>query len=122
MAKGQKKQKQTETSVQKLLTCIEKWYSIKSACGKVNIARNTFYQWIKEDDFRTKIQDAEFRRIAFVESKKAKLIEDWYWPAILNELKCKLPATYWNIRSNESWEVRKWFTVKVISGSLWKTK
>lgn len=112
MAKGQKKQKQTETCVQKLFTCLEKWYSIKSACEKANIARNTYYQWIKDDDFRTKVESAEFTRLVFVESKKAKLIEDWYWPAILNELKYRLPIIYWKVKYTHWWEQKRWFTVK----------
>lgn len=70
------------------------------------IPHATFYERLSAiEDFRTEVELSEWKWIAFVENKKAKLIDKEYRPAIEKELKSKLPEVYGekqevNIHSN----------------------
>lgn len=94
MAKWQIKPKMTDKVVQKLLQCLENWLARTSACVTAKVARRTFYDWLKDDEFRTKVEDAEETWMAYVENVKKQMIQKQYRPAVESELKAKRRDTY----------------------------
>lgn len=95
MAKGQIKPKMTEDNVQKLIIALQSGKHRSSACVVAGIARTTFYEWLDADEnFRTRVEDAEEFWLALVEWKLKEKVEEWYRPAIEKELKSKRREVY----------------------------
>jgi len=87
--------KKTSAVVRKLLTALRNGSSRDSCTTKAWIGRRTFYEWLEADeDFRTKVEYAEFERMETVHNEKKKLIKKWYRPAIEKELKSKERKVY----------------------------
>lgn len=117
MAKWQIKPKMTDSTVLKLIQALENWLARSSACVVAKIPRTTFYERMKIDDFRTKIEDAEETRLAYVENKKKQLIDKNYRPAVENELKAKRRETYGDklgIDDGKGWSLFGNIKIKIV--------
>ncbi len=64
--------------------------NVTASCEAVNIARKTFYEWMKKDEkFRQAVDDLQERDIDFVESQLYKQIKDGDTTATIFYLKTK---------------------------------
>lgn len=87
----------TEDNVHKIIQALQNGLSRTSACAVSNIPRSTFYTWLEQDeDFRTKVEDAEEYWLWLVEKMKMELIKEKHRPAIEKELKSKRREVYWD--------------------------
>jgi hypothetical protein len=69
----------------------ESW-TIVSACKKINISRDTYYDWIeKYPDFKRKIDDVNFSHCDFAETQLVKLLTDGDKSALFFWLRHKHP-------------------------------
>lgn len=74
-----------------MLAALEKSLGIvSSACKKVKIARQTHYEWLREDaDYKAAVQEIDEMALDFVESKLYKQIASDNPTAIIFHLKTK---------------------------------
>ena len=81
----------TDTNKKAMVEALTKSLGIVStACKSVNIARQTHYEWYKEDEaYRNDVDDVSEMAIDFVESKLFKLINEENPTAIIFFLKTK---------------------------------
>lgn len=89
-----KERESKEESVQKIILALQNWLHRDSACVVSKVPRSTFYERLKEDAIRTKVEDAEEYWMSVVEKKKQEKIEEGYRPAIEKELKSKRRSVY----------------------------
>lgn len=83
-----------EEWVQKIIIALKNWLHRDSACVVSKVPRRTFYDWLKQEDIRTKVEDAEEYWLSIVENKRREKIEEWHYQAIEKELKSKRKAIY----------------------------
>jgi hypothetical protein len=88
MAKNRTK---TDTHKKAVLQALEKTFGVvTTACKTVGIARQTFYEWMKEDAaFAEAVKDIENVSLDFAESQLLKQIREDNTTAILFYLKTK---------------------------------
>ncbi len=67
-----------EDKKEKLLEALTKHLGIVTpACKEINISRDTFYKWKKEDaDFAKRVQEIDEMQMDFVENQLFKKIKD----------------------------------------------
>lgn len=86
-----------EQWVQNILGALRNGLHRDSACAVSKVPRRSFYDRMADDeDFRTKVEDAEEYWMSIVENKKKEKIDEWYRPAIEKELKSKRRNVYWD--------------------------
>ncbi len=80
-----------DTHKKALLEALEKSLGIvTSACNKVNISRQTFYNYLKDDkDFAAKVKDIENIALDYAETALFKNIKDGKEPSTIFYLKTK---------------------------------
>ncbi|MFA5080289.1 MAG: hypothetical protein WC472_01550 [Candidatus Paceibacterota bacterium] len=70
----------------------KKAWTITSACLKVNINRDTYYEWVeKYPDFKKRIDDVNFSQCDFAETQLVKLLHDGDKTSLFFWLKHKHP-------------------------------
>ena len=91
-----------DTKKQQLLKELEDGLGIvTNACKTVNIARNTFYSWLKEDPaFKAKVDEINTVVIDFVETEFYKKIQEGDTTAMIFFLKSKGKARGWNEKTH----------------------
>ena len=62
---------------------------VTSACKQAGISRYTFYEWMKDPDFKKRVDDISNVALDFAESKLHKLIDDGVPSATIFYLKTK---------------------------------
>lgn len=117
MAKWQKKPKQTAEVVQKLIQALQNGLDRSSARSLAWVHKNTFYEWLKDDEFRAKMEDAEDFWMAYVNNKKKSIIDKGYRPAIESELKAKRRDVYGDklgIDDGKGWSLFGNIKIKIV--------
>jgi len=79
-----------DTQKKAMLEALEKSLGVVStACKAVGISRQTHYNWLKEDEYKTAVEDLSEVAIDFAESHLHKLIKDGNPAATIFFLKTK---------------------------------
>ena len=74
----------------KLLECLEKSLGVvTTAVKQVGIARSTYYEWLKDPDFKRAVDDIQNVALDFAESQLHKQIQDGNTAATIFYLKTK---------------------------------
>lgn len=63
--------------------------NVTAACKSVNVSRQTYYNWLKEDDFATAVDEVNEANLDYAESKLHALIRQENPTAIIFYLKTK---------------------------------
>jgi len=80
----------TDTLKKAVLESLEKSLGVVTTATKqVGIARSTFYEWMKDDDFRSAVEDIQNIALDFAESQLHKQIRDGNTSATIFYLKTK---------------------------------
>ena len=66
-----------------------KEFNISEACKSINIGRQTYYDWLKDDEFKEKVDDLKESDLDFTESALRKLIKKGTVIATIFKLKTK---------------------------------
>jgi len=98
--KGAKTQTRTEQKTKKnkvlFLTRYLKTGNISACCEQINVGRQTFYNWMKNDEiFKRDFEDAEDALIDFAEGKLLNLVDEKNPTAIIFLLKTKGKERGW---------------------------
>ena len=66
-----------------------KEFNIAESCKAINIARQTYYDWLKDDEFKQQVQELKESDLDFTESALRKLIKKGNVIATIFKLKTK---------------------------------
>ncbi len=75
---------------EKFLIALEnKEFNVSKACKAIKISRQTYYDWLKDDDFKLKVDELREADLDFTESQLRKLIKEGNVVATIFKLKTK---------------------------------
>ena len=73
-----------------VLQALEKTLGVvTSACKHAEVSRSQFYEWMKEEEFRAKVEEIHEQTLDFVESRLHKLIQEGSVPSTIFYLKTR---------------------------------
>lgn len=79
-----------DTQKRKILEALEKSLGVvTTACKSIGLARSTFYEWLKDEQFKIAVNDIQDIAIDFAESQLHKQIADGNTSATIFYLKTK---------------------------------
>ena len=91
--------KRNEETVQKLIQCIRQGCTREEACRYTWIARQSFYNWLKDSDFLDKILRAEDYLVIVAKKTWVSKILEWDYQACKEWLERREPKEYWRKRA-----------------------
>lgn len=83
---------QSKAAKQKLFikTFIKNNAMVQTTCEEVGITKKTYYEWLKDEKFKTAVDDAVEHKLDLLESKLQKLIDKGDVTATIFAVKCLL--------------------------------
>ena len=113
------KSDKSDTLKKKTLEALEKSLGVvTSACKNVGIARSTFYEWLKDEEFKKQVDDINNIAIDFAESQLHKQILEGNTSATIFYLKTKAKARGYVERTEHTGiEGTRLFDIEIVTRS-----